>query len=186
MKNLFSVSAVFDAREYIGSSVDASFPHPYTFLLSQGEYICSPLGLPRSLVPRELFKHGVGFATREEAKFAREKIIKALSDADLVAIVHCIHGVPLGGGLAVCDSPNDAVAFIQKLEKDIPTPENFSPTAAFTTTNYGEENHCWVGHALHFEFRLSKYYRHDIQLVQHVPASSAVPPLLNLDAIGIK
>ena len=39
MKNLFSVSAVFDAREYPGSSIRDIFPYPYTFLLSQGEYM---------------------------------------------------------------------------------------------------------------------------------------------------
>ena len=46
MKNLFSVSAVFDAREYLGSSIRDIFPYPYTFLLSQGEYICTINYLP--------------------------------------------------------------------------------------------------------------------------------------------
>ena len=186
MKNLLSVSAVFDAREYLGSSVEASFPYPYTFLLSQGEYICSPTALPKPLISIDMFKHGSGFATRAEAENIRGKIVTALSDADIIAVVHRVTGVLMCGAVAVCDCPNDAVAHIRDLEKGFTAAEHFSPIAKFTTSNYPEGNHCCAGHVLHFEFCPSKYYYFNIQLVEHIPASSAVTPLLNWDAIGIK
>lgn len=182
MKNLFSASAVFDVREYPGCSIVDTFPYPYTFLLSQGEYICSVLALPKQLVPPDVVMHGVGFATRTEAEVVRKKIIENLSENDLLAIIYRNTGVPRGECIVACVCPSDAVAHIRRLEKDIPTPENFSPMPKFTATT-----HPWYSrHALHFEFHPSKRYYHGIQLVQRVPASSAVPPLLNWDAIGIK
>lgn len=185
MKNLLSVSAVFDSREYLDSSVEASFPYPYTFLLSQGEYICSPLALPRKFVSLENFTNGVGFATRAEAEKIRKTILASIADADLMAIVHRITGVLLGGAVAVCDCPNDAVVCIRNLEKDAIAPESFSPIAKFTT-KIDTEVPSSIGCALYFEFQPSKRYYYDIQLVERIPASSAVTPLLDWDAIGIK
>lgn len=180
MRNLLSVSSVFDAREYIGSSIDASFPYPYTFLLSQGEFICSPFDLPQQLIPTDMFEHGLGFATRAAAEYVRGKVIEILADADLLVVVQRITVALPDSGVVVCDFPGDAVTYIQKLEKDVPDPEIVLPVTRFYTTNHKEGDH------LHFKFRPSKRHHYDIQLVQHIPASSAIPPLLNWDAIGIK
>lgn len=181
MKNLFSVSAVFDVRGYSGSSVDQDFPFPYTFLLSQGEYICTINYLPSEFTTPEMLAHGVGYATREEAEKYRKQIITALTDVDIVAVIYIAGRIRQLGCESVCDCPSDAIARIRKLTD--------SASCKFTKEFIGAMHKTGrdpIQQTLQFVVGPCESCRYNIQLVRHIPASSATTPLLDWDAIGIK
>ena len=185
MKNMLTVSKVFDARDYFNSRtrVPEDFEFPYTFLLSQGMFLASPLALPNALTRVCMFDHGVGYATRKEAEMYRQEITEKIAEADLCSVVYRCTGVLRSEDIISCDLPSDAIVHIRKLDKCIDREALEFSEAYYKATNH-QSGSLWVGPTLHLHFEMSRH--HSIQIVQHIAASSEVPPLLDWDTIGIK